>query len=383
MASAATAPKQGLRSRTAESVVVELLSRAGVTVGGDAAHDVEVRDRRFYARLLRDGALGMGESYMEGWWDSPALDQMLVRIVRAKLEREVRTNPRLAAQAIAARVVNMQRRSRATHVAKHHYDANDDVYAAMLDADRIYSCGYWREADALEAAQQAKLDLVCRKLGLREGMTVLDIGCGWGGFAKFAAERYGVRVTATNIAAGQVEYARRACAGLDVEIRLEDYRDTRGSFDAIVSVGMFEHVGFKNYGAFMETVERCLSVDGVALLHTIAGNLPSVGGPWIKKYIFPNGHLPTLAQIAQASEGLLVIEDVHNFGPDYDRTLMEWDRRFESAWPTLAGNYDERFRRMWRYYLLSSAAGFRSRNIQLFQVALTRTGAPSPDARQV
>lgn len=382
MASTARVPRQRLRSRTAQSVVVDLLSRAGVTVGGDAPYDIQVHDRRFYARLLRDGALGIGESYMEGWWEAEAVDQMLERIVRANLERELRLHPRLAAQALAARVVNMQSRSRATRVAEHHYDANDDVYEAMLDEHRTYSCGYWRQASTLEQAQAAKLDLICRKIGLREGASVLDIGCGWGSFARFAAERYGARVTATNIASNQVDHARRVCGGLPVEVRLEDYRQTRGQFDAVVSVGMFEHVGSKNHRAFMEVVDRCLAPDGVALLHTIVGNSSApIGGPWIRKYIFPDGQLPSLTQTASATEGLLVPEDLHNFGPDYDRTLMAWCERFDAAWPTLAPRYDERFRRMWRYYLLSSAAGFRSRNIQLFQIVLTRTGRAQPDCR--
>jgi cyclopropane-fatty-acyl-phospholipid synthase len=381
MATRTLPARPGLRARTARSVVTELLSRAGIVIDGNSPHDIHVRDERFFARVLRDGSLGMGESYMDGWWDAEAVDQMLDLIVRAKLERQVRTSPKLAAHALAARMVNMQSRSRATQVAEHHYDANDDVYEAMLDTRRAYSCAYWRDADTLEQAQEAKLDLVCRKLGLGASTKVLDIGCGWGSFARFAAERYGAHVTATNIAPGQIEYARRSCAGLPIEFRLEDYRETHGSFDAIVSIGMFEHVGSKNYRTFMEVVHRCLAPTGVALLHTIAGNVRSVGGPWIKKYIFPNGQLPTLGQIATATEDVLTIEDVHNFGPDYDRTLMEWCERFDAAWPKIESRYDERFRRMWRYYLLSSAAGFRSRNLQLFQVALTRTGSPQPNLR--
>jgi cyclopropane-fatty-acyl-phospholipid synthase len=321
---------------------------------------------------------------MDGWWDSMAVDQTLERIVRAKLDRQVRANPRLAAEAAAARLVNLQSPTRAPEVAERHYDVNDDVYEAMLDRRRVYSCAYWRDVDGLDAAQEAKLDLVCRKLGLAPGMTVLDIGCGWGAFARFAAERYGARVTATNIAPRQVEHARRICAGLPVEVRLEDYRDTRGDFDAVVSIGMFEHVGSRNYRTYMEVVRRCLSPDGVFLLHTIVGNESgSIGGPWIRKYIFPNGQLPSFAQIATAIEGLMVPEDVHNIGPDYDRTLMAWHERFEAAWPSMSGHYDERFRRMWNYYLLSSAVGFRTRSIQLLQLVMTRIGRRQPDCRKV
>ncbi len=360
----------------------ELLGRAGVTVGGDAPHDIRVKDDRVYVRLLRDGPLGLGESYMDGWWETDALDQTLDRIARARLEREIRTSPKLAAQTLAARVVNMQSRSRAPKVAEHHYEANDDVYEAMLDSRRTYSCGYWRDSSTLEQAQEAKLDLICRKLGVEEGMSVLDIGCGWGSFASFAAERYGARVTAINIAPRQVEYTRSVCRGLPVEAKLQDYRDVEGTYDSIVSVGMLEHVGSKNYRRYMEVVDRCLAPGGTSLLHTIGGNISgAIGGAWIGKYIFPNGQLPSLAQLGEAIDNLLVPEDLHNFGPDYDRTLMEWNARFEAAWPRLAPGYDERFRRMWRYYLLSSAAGFRSRSVQLYQLVLTRVGSAQPGCR--
>jgi cyclopropane-fatty-acyl-phospholipid synthase len=380
---AATSPRTR-RGRTAKALVGKLLARAGIAIDGPAPHDIQVHDERVYSRLLRDGSLGLGESYMDGWWDAQAVDRMLDRVVRARVEREIRANPRLAAQAAAARVVNMQSRSRSTEVAQRHYDVGDDVFEAMLDPLRTYSCAYWRGgAETLEQAQEAKLDLICRKIGLREGMQVLDIGCGWGSFARFAAERYCARVTAINIAPRQVEYARDACAELPVEVRLQDYRDVEGSFDAIVSVGMFEHVGSRNYRTYMQVMDRCLAPGGVALLHTIAGNTStSVGGSWIRKYIFPGGQLPSLAQIGTALEGLLVCEDLHNFGPDYDRTLMEWERRFESAWPQLRSRYDERFHRMWRYYLLSSAAGFRSRRLQLFQLVLSGEGAAQGAWRQ-
>jgi cyclopropane-fatty-acyl-phospholipid synthase len=167
---------------------------------------------------------------------------------------------------------------------------------------------------------------------------------------------------------------------LPVEIRVQDYRAVNGRYDAVVSVGMFEHVGPRNYRTYMEVVRRCLAADGISLLHTITGNAPtSAIDPWVRRYVFPGAILPTLGQIASAAEGLFVLEDVHAFGPDYDRTVLAWHRRFERAWPALRSRYDERFRRLWRYYLLASAGVFRARGAQVVQVVMTHPGRVRPD----
>jgi cyclopropane-fatty-acyl-phospholipid synthase len=247
----------------------------------------------------------------------------------------------------------------------------------MLDTRMIYSCGYWAEAETLEQAQEHKLDLVCRKLGLQPGMRVLDIGCGWGGAARFMAERYQVEVVGCTISAEQARLAREDCRDLSVQILLQDYRTLSGSFDRIFSIGMFEHVGHKNYRTYMETVARLLKDDGLFLLHSIGSNKTSiVVDPWIERYIFPNGMLPSARQITRASEGLFILEDWHNFGADYDKTLMAWHANFISAWPQLKHAYDQRFFRMWTYYLLSCAGGFRARDNQLWQVVFAKNGVP-------
>jgi cyclopropane-fatty-acyl-phospholipid synthase len=239
----------------------------------------------------------------------------------------------------------------------------------------IYSCAYWKDAATLDDAQEAKLDLVCRKLGLRPGMRLLDIGCGWGGTARFAAERWGVSVLGITVSERQLEHGRRICAGLDVELRLQDYRDLAGRFDRILSLGMFEHVGLKNYAAFMGTVRRLLPDDGLFLLHTIGSNRSAARtDPWTERYIFPNSLVPSAPQIGAAFDGRFVLEDWHSFGPHYDTTLMHWHRNFESHWPDLQGAYDERFHRMWRYFLLSSAGSFRARKNQLWQIVLSPRG---------
>jgi len=351
-----------------------LLAEAGVRVGGEREWDLQVHDERVYARLLAQGSLGLGESYMDGWWDARSLDGLLVRLMLARLDQRVRG---AIGDALLARLSNPQSRRRSGEVGRRHYDLGNDLYAAMLGRRLVYSCGYWRQAADLDAAQEAKLDLVCRKLDLRPGMRVLDIGCGWGEALKFAAERYGVSGVGVTISREQAEFGRRLCEGLPVDIRLQDYRDLDEPFDAAFSIGMFEHVGVRNYRTYFEVVRRCLPEHALFLLHSIGGNA-SVRrtDPWIARYIFPNSMLPSAAQITRASEGLFVIEDWHNFGADYDRTLQAWRANVEAAWDRLDPRYDERFRRMWRFYLAGSMATFRSRRAQLWQLVMSPGGVP-------
>ena len=365
-------------SARARALIERLLEAADVRIDGDRPWDIQVHDARLYGRLLRGGSLAFGESYMDGWWDCEKLDELIDRLVRADAASGVRARGQAVRRLVAA-LVNLQRPSRAYQVAERHYDIGNDLYRHMLDRRMIYSCGYWPSATTLDEAQEAKLDLAFRKLQLRPGMRVLDIGCGWGGTARFAAERYQVSVVGITVSQEQVKLSREACEGLDVEIRLQDYRGLSGHFDRIISIGMFEHVGRKNYDRFFRVVRGCLKDDGLFLLHTIGG-LRSVGStdPWIGRYIFPNSMLPSAAQICEAVEGKFVIEDWHNFGPDYDRTLMCWVENFREHWPELKDRYGERFRRMWTYYLLSCAGSFRARKNQLWQIVLSPRGLPGP-----
>ncbi len=362
---------------TAKRLITDLLAKAGVTINGAAPGDIQIHDERFYARVLAGGSLALGESYMDGWWDAQELDQFFDKIFRAKLHQQVRGGWQLALSYLINTLFNRQSKSRAFMVGEEHYDAGNDLYRQMLDRRLVYTCAYWRQANSLDEAQEAKLDLVCQKLNLKPGMHVLDIGCGWGSFAKFAAERYGVRVTGVTVSKEQVALGMELCQGLPVEILLQDYRDLTGQFDAIVSLGMFEHVGDKNYRSYFEVARRCLKDGGLFLLHTIGKSVGSrVTDPWIDKYIFPNGVLPSVAQMARGIEGLFVMEDWHNFGSDYDKTLMAWQQNFERSWDQIKQNYSERFRRMWRYYLLACAGAFRARSIQLWQIVLSKDGIP-------
>jgi len=361
--------------------VENILSQAGITINCTRPEDIRVKDDRFYRRVLSDGNLGLGESYMDGWWECDRLDEFFHCILKARLDEKVKVKF-TDLPSLLLFFVNKQSRSRSRIVADRHYNLGNDLFQSFLDPYNQYSCAYFDGVDDLNSAQVKKLDLICRKMALKQGDRVLDIGCGWGGFARYAAENYGCRVTAVNIAREQIAYAKEFCRSLPVEIVECDYRDIRGTFDKIVSIGMFEHVGRKNYREFMNVVYRCLDDEGIFLLQTIGDNesLDRVDD-WIDRYIFPNGQLPSIAWIGRAVEGLFVMEDWHNLGPHYDKTLMAWNENFQKAWPDLRSRYDERFKRMWEYYLLSCAGAFRARRIQLWQIVFTKQGTPQPNCR--
>ncbi len=358
-----------------------LLEPAGVSLDGDEPWDVQVHDERLFRRAFVQGTLGLGEAYMDGWWDVEQLDVFFERVQDAQVGQAFSTSLPALLMAAKSRLLNLQSHMRAFRIGEHHYDIGNELYEAMLDPTMTYSCGYWADAKDLAQAQRAKLDLACRKVGLEPGMRLLDIGCGWGGLLQHAAEHYGVEGVGLTVSKEQARLARERCDGLPVDIRLQDYRELNGGeerFDRIISIGMFEHVGPKNYEAYFETCQHLLERPGdLMLLHTIGSRETDVNtDPWIERYIFPNSTLPSLVQITQAAEGRFDIEDVHNFGQDYDPTLMAWHANVEDAWHELAAEhpdkYDERFRRMWRYYLLSSAGTFRARRLNLWQLVLAR-----------
>jgi len=359
-----------------EKNIQSILTPLDIEINGTRQWDIQIHNPGFYERVLSGGSLALGESYMDGWWDCEALDQFFKKILDARLEKKIRINSILYLWVqLKAKIINSQTRSRAFIIGKRHYDIGNRLFSMMLDKGMNYACGFWKNAKTLDEAQEAKLDLVCRKIGLKPGMKVLDIGCGWGGFAKYAAQKYGANVYGITVSQEQVEFAEKFCRGLDVKIELKDYRSLKGQFDRIVSIGMFEHVGRKNYRTFLNVVHECLKPDGLFLLHAIARNTSADStDPWISKYIFPNSMLPSAKQITSASEGLFVLEDWHSFGQYYDRTLMAWYKNFTENWASLKETYDERFYRMWTYYLLISAGSFRSRRNQLWQIVFSKKG---------
>lgn len=361
-------------SNRAEAFIRTQLAQADVDIGGDRPWDVQVHNPQLFDRVMQQGTLGLGESYMDGWWDAKELDHAMFRLARSNVQDAFPRDLPLILSTIRGKLLNMQR-LKVKEVAEKHYDIGNDLYAAMLDKRMIYSCGYWKDAATLDEAQEAKLDLICRKVGLEPGMRILDIGSGWGGFLQFAAERYGVSGVGVTVSKEQAALANERTKGLPVETLLLDYQALEGKFDRVISIGMFEHVGYKNYNAYFTKARQLLADDGLMLLHTIGGNDTSThGDPWSEKYIFPNGMLPSIAQLGAALEGKFVMEDWHNFGAYYDQTLVAWLHNFDRAWPQLKDKYDERFYRMWRYYLSMFAGLFRARKVELWQVVLSPTG---------
>ncbi|MFP1814874.1 cyclopropane fatty acyl phospholipid synthase [Lonsdalea quercina] len=356
-------------------IVKEMLSSADIAINGARPFDIQVKNPDLYKRVLREGSLGLGESYMDGWWECERLDIFFHRVLRAGLDNKLPKHVSDIARVLIARLTNLQSKKRAWIVGKEHYDLGNDLFSLMLDPYMQYSCGYWKDAETLEQAQENKLRMICEKLQLQRGMTLLDIGCGWGGLSEYAAKYYGVSVTGVTISREQQRLAQERCRDLDVTILLEDYRDLDRQFDRIVSVGMFEHVGPKNYDTYFRVVRKNLKPKGLFLLHTIGANKTDLSvDPWIDRYIFPNGCLPSAQHIAHASEPYMIMEDWHNFGADYDRTLMAWHERFQQHWPALANAYSARFQRMFSYYLNACAGAFRARNIQLWQVLFSTHG---------
>jgi cyclopropane-fatty-acyl-phospholipid synthase len=364
-----------------------LLARADVGTDGRRPWDVRVHNERFFRRVLADADLGFGESYMDGDWSCDRLDELSARLFAADVDR-VRPRPADLFNALVARIASRQTRVQVRRHVAPHYDLGNDLFEAMLDTRHMaYTCAYWRGgAQTLEEAQDAKLDLVCRKLSLQPGMRVLDVGCGWGGLARFAAERYGVSVTGVTLSREQAALGSARAAGLPVDLRVQDYRDVTGRFDRVVSIGCLEHIGHRNHRGFFEVVRSRLADGGYALVHSIGVcSTEYRGGRFLDTYVFPLVNLPSIAQIGRAIDGLFVLDDAHNIGVDYDRTLMEWNARFQRAWPGLQDRYGSllggRFKRMFEFYLLTAAGFVRSRRAQVWQMVLTPPGTPQPACR--
>jgi cyclopropane-fatty-acyl-phospholipid synthase len=361
-----------------QTIAEEILELAGIKINGNNPWDIRIHNDKFYKRAITEGELGIGESYMDEWWDSEKVDELIYRILKAQIDEKIQKKLSILFRLFTARLFNLQSKRRAFIVGERHYDLGNDLFQNMLDKRMNYSCAYWKDADSLDKAQENKLELICRKIYLKAGMRVLDIGCGWSAFGKYAAGKYNAEVVGITVSKEQVELGRKLCAGLPVKIELMDYRHLNENFDRIVSIGMIEHVGYKNYRTFFKIVNKCLADNGLFLLQTI-GYIKSIKAIdlWTDKYIFPNGLLPSIAQIGKAIENFFVMEDWHSFGLDYDKTLMAWYDNFAKNWDNIKDKYSRRFYRMWKYFLLSAAGAFRSeRTNQLWQIVLSKNGTP-------
>jgi cyclopropane-fatty-acyl-phospholipid synthase len=335
---------------------------------------LEFREPMALWRMLAAPSVGFGECYAEGLVEVHGDFLDFANAVTRALARKQAGSyrwPRLKSRLHALR---QNTPLRATRNARHHYDLDNDFYRLWLDERMVYTCAYYETPEAtLAEAQVAKLDHVCRKLDLQPGMTVIEAGCGWGALALHMAERYDVRVHAYNVSKAQVEWAREQAAerGLEDRVRfvLDDYRSIDRRCDRFVSVGMLEHVGPANYRVLGDLVRRALEPDGLALVHSIGRSHPRPADAWIRKYIFPGGHIPSLGEMAEIFEpNRLTVLDVENLRLHYARTCADWLANFEVVADRVAERFDEAFTRMWRLYLAGASAGFRSGTLQLYQV---------------
>ncbi|MCP3943064.1 MAG: cyclopropane fatty acyl phospholipid synthase [Desulfobacteraceae bacterium] len=373
-----------MKNKEGKQAFSSLMQFAGITVNGEKPYDIQVHTDQFYSRVLDQTTLGLGESYMDKWWDCLALDQFIDKVIRANLLSKLKQDWATTWNIIKAKIFNLQTARHAFIIGEKHYDIGNNLYQKMLDKRMQYTCGYWDNANCLDTAQEAKLQMICRKINLKPGMTVAELGCGFGGFAQYAAQKYGVRVVGFTVSKEQARYAKKLCQGLPVDIRLEDYRKAKGQYDRVISIGLMEHVGYKNYRTYMKLANSLLKENGIAFIHTIGSNVSLQScNPWTAKYIFPNAVVPSIAQLGKSMEEYFVVEDWHNFGEDYDKTLMAWWENFKNAWPELKSEYNDRFYRMWKYYLLGCAGGFRARDLQLWQIVMTKPGRTQPDCRKI
>ncbi len=345
------------------------LRNADIEIGGSRPGDIAINDERVFRDFILRGSLGAGESYMRGWWDARNLDVFFEKAIRGGMDRKLGSLGYFLYE-VQARLLNMQSKGRAKMVGETHYDLDPDMYEAMLGPTMAYTSGIWEEVETLDAAQNAKLERISKYLAITPGMKILDIGCGWGTFLKYAGER-GAKVHGITISTPQAKYARNFTKGLPVSVEVEDYRDITSSYDAVVSIEMIEAVGHKNTRRYFECVRKVLPKGGRFMLQAIVGErTEATADPWLHKYIFPNGVLPSFSLIAKDIEGLFSMVDVKDFGLSYDKTLMAWMGNFEKAWPKFETRHGEKFHRMWTYYLMLCAGSFRAKKNTVMQILL-------------
>lgn len=363
------------------SYVTDLLAAANIGISNDAQNakndwDIIIKHPGFYDRLVKNGSLGLGESYMDGWWECKDLEGFFQRVIEADLSTKFYSQLRLDNIFELARI-KLLPSADPYEVGRKHYDNGNDLYENMLGTSMAYSCAYYKDTDKLDEAQVAKYELICQKLHLEKGMTIIDIGCGWGGLLVYMVEKYGVKATGLTVSTEQKKYIELTYPELDIEIHLLDYQEycavTTQEYDRVVSVGMFEHVGLSRYPEFMVCSKQLLRDGGLFLLHTIGNKRTDTGrDPWIDTYIFPNGKIPSATQITAVIENRFALEDWHNFGLYYEKTLLAWLENFQNSWPKIKDNYGDRFYRMWTYYLLSCAGAFKARKLELWQIVLSK-----------
>ena len=359
---------------------IELFKKADVNINGSRPWDIRVYNDKFYSRLLLHGSIALGESYVDGWWDCDAIDQFIYRILKAGMV-DIKTGaiknlgiPFVdKLRLIGPIFINRQTKKRSAQDIKYHYSLGNNLFIATLDKRLLYSCGYWKNAKNLDEAQEAKIDLICRKLKLEPKMKLLEIGCGFGGFAKYAADKYGVEVTGITSSEAHSNFAKEYCKESNVKIIHQDYRNIKGKFDRVVCIEMMEHVGYKNHRTFTKQIYDCLKPGGLFLLQSISISISTIkNDPWVDKYIFPGTIALSAKQITTATEDYFYILDWHDFTQDYHSTMIEWFKNFDKNWGKIKNNYDERFYRLWKYYLLCCPGTALAKTHHLWQIVFAR-----------
>ena len=370
---------------------VTLFAKADIKINGNRDWDIQVHDERFYSRLLFHGSIALGEAYVDGWWDCKDVEQFIYRVLHYRLVNSKTyelqhfgasflKNTRF----IWKKLINPQSIRRAAKDVRYHYNLGNDLFAATLDETMTYTCGYFKDTNDLKQAQIDKMKLVCQKLNLQKGMRVLDIGCGWGSLAKYMADNYEVTVVGLTLSEEQKTFADNQCTNSDVTIELCDYRNHNGKYDRIVSIEMIEHVGAKNLKSFMQKADKNLNEDGLMLLQ-FDGKSESINWnySWIEKYVFPGTVTPSMQQIAKSSENLFFLVDWHDFTKDYHLTMNCWHENFLKNWDNIKDNYDERFFRLWKFYLTCAPATALVNTQHLWQIVLQKNNSEKQYERTI
>ena len=360
-----------------ENNAKKILQKAGIEVNGNNPWDIQVKDKSGYIDTALFGTLGFGDAYINKKWEVEKMDVFFEKILKSKSNNIGIFFEKI--QRLRDWVINTQAGKKAFEVGEKHYDLGNEMYGHMLGESMGYSAGFYlKENNSLEEAQYEKFDRICRKLKLEPGMNVLEIGAGWGTFAKHAAKNYGVSVVGLTVSEEQKKFAEKRCEGLDVKFLLLDYQKIGSGynnyFDRVVSIEMIEAVGKKNFNTYFEIISRTLKDNGLCAIQAIMGS--GEHDTFISTRIFPNGILPSLLDISKNIEGKLKIKEVESFGSDYDKTLMSWDKNFRDNWDKIKNIkskegkylYDEKFYRMWRYYLMCCAGSFRAKHIDVWQI---------------
>lgn len=371
-----------LFSRNPEVIIKDIFKIAGITLSDKPSNEpltITVNNKQFYKNMVSNGELGFAESYMDGHWDCSDLSaityQLLInldKLENALMKQSLTVGASLLKQHIS-RLFQYNTREISKKMIEVHYDIGNDLYEKMLGKTMGYTCAYYYKPNmTLDEAQIAKFELVARKLHLKEGMTVLDMGCGWGQQAKYIADKYKVTILAVSLSKEQINWANENNKSDRVTYKLMDYRDVKGKFDRVYSIGMLEHVGLNNYPVFFNKSYDVLKDDGILLVHFISTNPPKAKlSPFIDKYIFPNAYIPKKKDIIGSFlDNKWSLEDWQNIGVSYNTTLLAWYDNIKD-WKGL-DNYDKRFRRMWEFYLLGCASSFKAENDCLWQIVFTK-----------